>query len=319
MGRFSDAVEKTAEYYYWQVPGKPVSVHFSVGAVSRVLAGAERGFGVLPETGGLLLGSAGAGRGVAVTVEDVLEVPVEYASGPIYSLSERDKENLRITLRRWQRSSGRSVYAVGFYRTQARGGLSLTPSDLELFSEFFPEPFCVALLIRPRPGRPALAGLFYRENGEVTAAPGCLELPVRHDAGEPAPAPEPEPPGREPDTAAQAVCPRRAAWASWWVQGPLLAALLLVDGFLGFLAAARAARAPRAAQRPVRSVIAGCGVRSESSFDLGPRRARPGPSLGSRAVHHRRRPDPNARHPPDATARGQRDLPPYVGQRHIPT
>lgn len=77
MGRFSDAVEKTAEYYYWQVPGKPVSVHFSVGAVSRVLAGAERGFGVLPETGGLLLGSAGAGRGVAVTVEDVLEVPVE--------------------------------------------------------------------------------------------------------------------------------------------------------------------------------------------------------------------------------------------------
>lgn len=143
-------------------------------------------------------------------------------------------------MRRWQRSSGRSVYAVGFYWTQARGGLSLTPSDLELFSEFFPEPFCVALLIRPRPGRPALAGLFYRENGEVTAAPGCLELPVRHDVGEP---------GREPDTAAQAVCPRRAAWASWWVQGPLLAALLLVDGFLGFLAASGTLPAPPA--RPV--------------------------------------------------------------------
>ncbi|MGE5570179.1 MAG: hypothetical protein ACM3S5_14180 [Rhodospirillales bacterium] len=260
MGRFSDAVEKTAEYYYWQVPGKPVSVHFSVGAASRVLAGAERGLGLLPrrgiETGGLLLGTAGAGGGVAVTVEDVLEVPVEYAFGPIYSLSERDKENLRITLRRWQRSPGRSIYAVGFYRTQTHSRLSLTPSDLELLSEFFPEPFCVALLIRPQPGRPALAGLFYRENGEVTAAPGCLELPVRRDAGEPAPAPEPKPPKRESDSAAQAVCVRKAAWASWWVQGPLLAALLLLDGFLGFLAASGSLPAQPARSAPPRDPYA---------------------------------------------------------------
>lgn len=159
------------------MPGKPVSVHFSVRAASRVLAGAGRGLGARLETGGLLLGCAGAGPGVAVTVENVLEVPIEYASGPIYRLSERDKENLRITLRLWERSPGRSIYAVGFYRTQARAGLSLAPSDLELFSEFFPEPYCVALLIRPQPRRAALAGLFYRENGEVTAVPGCLELP----------------------------------------------------------------------------------------------------------------------------------------------
>ncbi|HPQ14795.1 MAG TPA: hypothetical protein PLP04_06180 [Bryobacteraceae bacterium] len=256
MGRFSDAVEKTAEYYYWQVPGKPVSVHFSVRAASRVLAGAGRGLGARLETGGLLLGCAGAGPGVAVTVENVLEVPIEYASGPIYRLSERDKENLRITLRLWERSPGRSIYAVGFYRTQARAGLSLAPSDLELFSEFFPEPYCVALLIRPQPRRAALAGLFYRENGEVTAVPGCLELPLRHEKSEPAPAPEPEPPACEPESAVLAFRPRSAVWASWWIQGPLLAALLLVDGFLGFLAAFGPLPAPPARRAPPRDPYA---------------------------------------------------------------
>jgi len=226
--RFSNtAVEESAEYYSWQVPDKPVDVRISAEAVDRILADAIRGLSLLPrrgvEVGGLLLGTADAGGGISVTVDDILAIPTEYAFGPSYSLSEKDKDNLRAVLRQWERSPGRPAYPVGFYRTQTRDGLSLTPEDQELFSAYFPDPSSVVLLIRPQPLGSSVAGLFFREGGEVRAESSYLEFPVRprglrKASDAPAP-PQPEPPKPQSEPAAPVAEPaprrRQPRWVSW--------------------------------------------------------------------------------------------------------
>jgi hypothetical protein len=230
-------MEESAEYYSWQVPDKPVNVRISAAAADRVLDDAMRGLGLLPrrgaEVGGLLLGAAG--NDSRITVDGILPLPTEYAFGPSYILSEKDKQNLRAALRQCQ------AYVVGFYRTQTRDGLQLTPQDRELFSEYFPDPSSIVLLIRPRPLGVSVATLFFRNGSEVTAGPS-LEFPAH-----PRPTPklaEPEPPKPPPapehaaPTAEPAPRRRQPLWASWWIQLPILTCLLLLSGFMGFSAAA---------------------------------------------------------------------------------
>ncbi len=217
------SVDESAQYYTWELPEASIQVAISAEAADRTVAGVE--------TGGVLLGTVGDG---SVSIEDAVAVP---------------RSKLREVVLGWDRSPGRPKYVVGFYRTETRGGLSLTPEDRALFAELFPDPLSVVLVIRPRATGSSVAGLFFREHGNLRTEPSCVEFPTRPGqsvpdvplpsflSGPPSPDPAPHVPSRG-----------LPLWVSWWIQVPLLAGLLFVDGLLGFIAARQVRPAPERAR-----------------------------------------------------------------------
>lgn len=183
MDLTGDTMDEPSAYFVWEVPGKPVKVCLSHNAMDRVLNEAMRGLGLLPrrgaEVGGLLLGTVEPGEVPTTRIEDVVPVPIEYAFGPFFAFSENDKKDFSVTLRQWERSAERPLHAVGFYRSHMQDELALGQHDLWLFSNHFPAPSDVALLIRPRAMRSSVAGFFIREPGQIRAESSYLEFPMR--------------------------------------------------------------------------------------------------------------------------------------------
>ena len=223
-------------YHVWQVPDKLASICVSRAVIGGILRRGKRGR-LRPsrrrtETGGILLGTAEhEGEHVTIRIEESLEVPCEHLFGPAYSLSDGDKQTLRATLEK-AKSQGR-FFPVGFYRTHARRGCGLDADDLPLFSEFFPDPTDLALVVKRRAIRSNRAAFFFREDGQSKPS---LEAPVRGSRRKGPGAPEPSHKQEKPVIAAggQRVAP---LWCSWWLEAPLLLCLLAAYGLMGFLAA----------------------------------------------------------------------------------
>jgi len=184
-----------------------------------------RAFGAVPkrgaEVGGLLIGSidhAGSGQTI-VRVQQVEVVPCVYARGPSYLFTDDDKTAFDQARERWIPDASRPLYAVGYFRSHTRDGLSLSAEDRELLDRHFPDPANIALLIRPFAGKPIQAGFFFRENGafqQETPLPfifsrqelGREAIPATR-AVEPPPVPQPAP--SEVNTQAKPVPPAASA------------------------------------------------------------------------------------------------------------
>jgi hypothetical protein len=189
--------QDASDYYVWSVPGKPVAVHLHLDVVDRILAEAMRGFGAVPkrgaEVGGLLIGSIQTGNEPGsvsiVRIEDFEPVECSYKRGPSFLFTDEDRAVFESALARYA-DSARPAYAVGFYRSSTREGMSLEPEDLELMGRFFPLPANVALLIKPYGTKVSIGGFFFRENGAFQEATP-LEFPFRRRelTGEEAPPP----------------------------------------------------------------------------------------------------------------------------------
>ena len=171
--------------YVWSAPGKSVAVHLDIEVLERLGAEVLRGFGAVPkrgaEVGGLLLGTienGGPGRQTIVRIEDFEPVGCGYKRGPSYLMVEEDGRAFADACRRWSRDSGQAAYAVGYYRSNTREGLSFAPEDAEVMNHYFPDPSSVALLIRPNATRASVAGFFIREEG-VFPETTPLEFPFR--------------------------------------------------------------------------------------------------------------------------------------------
>jgi hypothetical protein len=181
-----------AGYYVWEVPGKPVVVHLHLDVVDRVLAEVMRGFGAVPkrgaEVGGILIGTIEHGDTTIVRVEDFEAVECGYKRGPSYLFTDEEAQAFAAAHRRWQPDATRPDYAVGYFRSDTREGMSLAEEDIELMDEYFRSPAHVALLIKPYGTKVSQAGFFVREDGRFPDATP-LEFPFRRRelAGEEAP------------------------------------------------------------------------------------------------------------------------------------
>lgn len=153
------------KYYVWEVPGKPVMVYLHYDALDGLLNEVMRGFGAVPkrgaEVGGVLIGTIERGDVSVVRVEDFEAVECNYKHGPSYILGEEDGGAFREACRNWQPDEARPAYAVGFFRSHTREGMSLSPWDLELLDEYFPSPAHIALLIKPYGTKVSTAGFFF--------------------------------------------------------------------------------------------------------------------------------------------------------------
>lgn len=169
-------------YYVWELPGKPVVVHLHLSVVDRLSAEVMRGFGLVPkrgaEVGGVLLGTFEQGEQTIVRVENFEPVACDYKRGPSYLFTADDGASFDDACVRTQPDSTRPTYAVGYFRSHTREGLSLAPEDIGLMEQYFPSPSHIALLIKPFATKANIASFFFREDG-LFQSTAPLEFPFR--------------------------------------------------------------------------------------------------------------------------------------------
>jgi hypothetical protein len=250
--------------YTFEVPGRPLSIVLEPAAAGQLLNEAMRGLGLVPrrgaEVGGILVGSVVRGARTVIRIEQVIPVPCEYAFGPNYLLSGNDKETFKRALA--------GVPAVGFFRTDTTGELTLQERDAALRDELFPDD-PVALIVAPRILEASLARCFVWRNAEpLEAGKARIRPQPRQSRREASPqqAPQHRPPAKEasrlePEPATPVPQPAEAApdvpipgflfasetegppasssprWRSRAFRALLIAALLVVGGALGYFAA----------------------------------------------------------------------------------
>lgn len=125
-------------------------------------AAAREGFTRFPhggvEVGGILLGTL---QGDTVRITEARPLPIEYANGARFSLSEADQEGLRKLI---EANSGK---VAGWYVSHARRDLTPNPSDLAIFDAFFGRPWQVYMIVKPDPQDGASMAVYCRGDDGV--------------------------------------------------------------------------------------------------------------------------------------------------------
>jgi TonB family protein len=151
-----------ADYYVWQVDGKPVRVELSLTVIDRLQALIAHAVDLMPdhEMGGILVGRLERRRlKRVVSIEDFEPIDMED----------------RPALRRRLRELGENV--VGMFRSHARDGLRLDQRDAAIVERHFTNAGMVYLLVKPQPGEPSVATFFIQEHGAMVGYSGYLEFP----------------------------------------------------------------------------------------------------------------------------------------------
>jgi hypothetical protein len=169
--------------FIWEVPGKPVVVHFPLNVIERLSTEMMRNYGAnpkrSPEVGGVLFGAVirpensdrtAASGPTIVRVDDFQIVACDYRRGPSYVFTDEDSGPFEAAAARADR--------IGYFRSHTREGLTLAPEDLDLLNQLFDGPFYIALLVKPYATKASLAGIFVREDG-VFPAQTPREFPFR--------------------------------------------------------------------------------------------------------------------------------------------
>jgi hypothetical protein len=95
----------------------------------------------------------------------------EYALGTTFALSGKDHARLAalldegcddLRIQGWE--------PIGWYHSHTRSEISLSDRDVDIHNRYFPDPWHVALVVRPHAMQPMRAGFFFREaNGSIHA------------------------------------------------------------------------------------------------------------------------------------------------------
>jgi proteasome lid subunit RPN8/RPN11 len=157
------------------------------------------------EVAGVLFGTR---RDEKIRILTWRPIACDHSQGEGLRLSYNDRMNLAVQLEvARQNPDLRDLRPVGWFVSHVSGGVSLSPSDLEIYNGFFPEGWQVALVICPKGSGLAQAGFFLREaDYQVSAeasyhcfdleplrqAPAVMPEPVAPELAEQAPAVEPE-------------------------------------------------------------------------------------------------------------------------------
>jgi len=163
----------------WEVPGHPVRVEYSDSVMQQIRMEAVDGFHRVPhggvETGGILFGTH---QGNLVRILAWRPIACEYATGPSFTLSPNDCAAFEEALRSSNTDAELAgLEPAGWYHSHTRSEIFLSDLDVEFFERYFPEPWQVALVVRPASFAPARAGFFFREaDGRVHAEASYAEF-----------------------------------------------------------------------------------------------------------------------------------------------
>lgn len=124
------------------------------------------------EIGGVLFGRVHPNARTPIRLELAAERPIEcsHSDGPAFSLSEEDQQKIAELLDRARIDPELSALSVmGFWVSHSRGGLGLSPADLNLYKRFFHHSWQIVLVMKPASGEPTAATFFFRNSGIVSA------------------------------------------------------------------------------------------------------------------------------------------------------
>jgi proteasome lid subunit RPN8/RPN11 len=182
----------------WSVAECPFTIESSARVLDDIRLAVTDALFSLPkggaEIGGILLGSFETGR-LAIVEHAALDC--EHAHGPGFTLSPADEGRLMALLAA-HGDSGTGVRPVGWYHSHTRSGIFLSDADLLIYQRFFPEPWQVAMVMKPHTFQPARIGFFFRgTDGSVHAEASYQEatldaLPI-HQLPSPVPTAPPGP------------------------------------------------------------------------------------------------------------------------------
>ena len=186
----------------WKAPQCPFTIEYSLRALDDIRLAVTDAFFSLPrggaEIGGILLGQHLKRR---LVIEDYVALDCEHAFGPSFALSPRDQARLAELLESAERNSDK-LKPVGWYHSHTRSEIFLSEADQDLHNRCFPEPWQVALVLKPHTFHPTRAGFFFREaDGAIHRTASYQEfvltpLPVRPVPGGVPPAADPAPSAR---------------------------------------------------------------------------------------------------------------------------
>ena len=150
----------------WSTPECPFSIECSSRVLDDIRLAVTDAFFSLPrggaEIGGILLGDWQEGR---LTISHYAALDCEHALGPSFTLSLGDETRLQELIR--AASGAGAGMVVGWYHSHTRTGVLLSDSDLTIHNRFFPEPWQVALVVKPHTFEPMRAGFFFRGHGGI--------------------------------------------------------------------------------------------------------------------------------------------------------
>ena len=183
----------------WSVTECPFSIEYSTRVLDDIRLAVMEAFFFLPrggvEIGGILLGKWEHGR---LSVLDHAALECEHALGPSFTLSEADHARIAELLA----AAGRSLpdsRPVGWYHSHTRSEIFLSDADIAIHKRYFPEPWQVALVLKPHTFRPMRCGFFFREaDGALRGAATLQEFELTPLPTIPAPAGRGKSPGEAP-------------------------------------------------------------------------------------------------------------------------
>jgi len=209
----------------WSVPECPFTIAYVPEVMDNIRLAVVDAFFSLPrggaEIGGILLGWQTQRR---VTIADYMALDCEHAMGPSFVLSANDEAKLQELLEA-SKSNPAGLRAVGWYHSHTRSEIFLSDADQEIHNRFFPEPWQVALVMKPHTFQPTRCGFFFREaDGSIHGTAAYQEfvldamplrpvpsgmIPSMGDGTAVVPATEPEPPKPAMPIAAEMPAPPR--------------------------------------------------------------------------------------------------------------
>jgi proteasome lid subunit RPN8/RPN11 len=160
----------------WNVPECPFTIESSARVLDDIRLAVTDAFFSLPrggaEIGGILLGRFDHGR---LVISDYAALDCEHAYGPSFVLSPPDEARLRELQSSYADGAG-GLRPVGWYHSHTRSEIFLSEADVAIHNRFFPEPWQVALVMKPHTFQPARIGFFFRqEDGSVHATASYRE------------------------------------------------------------------------------------------------------------------------------------------------
>jgi proteasome lid subunit RPN8/RPN11 len=163
----------------WNAPECPYTIEYSPRVLDDIRLAVVDAFYSLPrggaEIGGILLGRFADGR---ISVLEYQALDCEHAMGPSFTLSQNDQTQLADLLAAaQQRPDG--MRPVGWYHSHTRSDIFLSDADQDIHKRFFPEPWQVALVLKPSTFEPPRGGFFFREaDGSIRGSASYQEFVV---------------------------------------------------------------------------------------------------------------------------------------------
>ena len=163
----------------WSVAESPVAIEYSLVVIEEIRHAVAEGFQRLSrggiEVGGILYGTR---DGRTVRILAMRPIACEHARGPAFLLSDKDRKVLNEQLAAdAQDPHLDGLISLGWFLSHTRSEITLSDSDLELYSIFFPAPWQVTMVVRPGRAGSMRAGYFVREaDGTVKSERSYLEF-----------------------------------------------------------------------------------------------------------------------------------------------